>query len=98
MNDRIPAAPPVIKPVAGTDPRPLFSVMIPSYNCLQYLRRTIESVLVQDIGVEKMQIEVVDDCSSDGDVQKLVEEVGAGRVQFYQQPQNRGSLRNFETC
>jgi cellulose synthase/poly-beta-1,6-N-acetylglucosamine synthase-like glycosyltransferase len=62
------------------------------------LKRTIESVLVQDPGPEKMQIEVVDDCSRDGDVKKLVEEVGKGRVQFYQQTENRGSLRNFETC
>lgn len=98
MNDRIPIAPPVIKPVTGAAPRPLFSVMIPSYNCITYLKGTIESVLVQDMGEEMMQIEVVDDCSRDGDIKKLVEEVGGGRVQFYQQPQNRGSLRNFETC
>jgi glycosyltransferase involved in cell wall biosynthesis len=45
-----------------------------------------------------MQIEVVDDCSRDGDVKKLVEETGQGRVAFFQQSQNRGSLRNFETC
>ncbi|HUQ96917.1 MAG TPA: glycosyltransferase [Chitinophagaceae bacterium] len=77
---------------------PLFSVMIPSYNCLPYLEKTIESVLVQDLGAAKMQIEVVDDCSRDGDVKKLVETVGKGRVQFFQQPVNRGSLRNFETC
>jgi glycosyltransferase involved in cell wall biosynthesis len=98
MNDRIPASPPVIKPIDAAAPRPLFSVMIPSYNCLPYLKKTIESVLVQDPGDEKMQIEVVDDCSRDGDVKKLVDEVGKGRVQFFQQSQNRGSLRNFETC
>jgi glycosyltransferase involved in cell wall biosynthesis len=63
-----------------------------------YLKKTIESVLVQDPGPEKMQIEVVDDCSRDGDVKKLVEETGQGRVAFFQQSQNRGSLRNFETC
>ena len=98
MNDRIPATPPIIKPVEKSVVRPLFSVMIPSYNCMQYLKMTIESVLVQDRGPEVMQIEVVDDCSTDGDVKKLVAEAGKGRVQFYQQPQNRGSLRNFETC
>jgi glycosyltransferase involved in cell wall biosynthesis len=98
MNDRIPATPPVIKPVGTTTQRPLFSVMIPSYNCIAYLEATIKSVLIQDQGPQKMQITVVDDCSRDGDVKKLVEEVGQGRVQFFQQPQNRGSLRNFETC
>lgn len=98
MNDRIPEAPPVIAPVNTAAPRPLFSVMIPTYNCLPYLKKTMESVLMQDMGVAKMQIEVVDDCSRDGDVKKLVEEVGKGRIGFYQQQQNRGSLRNFETC
>jgi glycosyltransferase involved in cell wall biosynthesis len=65
---------------------------------MPYLKKTIESVLVQDLGPEKMQIEVIDDCSRDGDVKKLVEETGQGRVAFFQQPHNRGSLRNFETC
>jgi len=98
MNDRIPESPPIIAPISMAASRPLFSVMIPAYNCLPYLKKTIESVLVQDMGPEKMQIEVVDDFSHDGDVKKLVEEVGKGRVLFFQQPQNRGSLRNFETC
>lgn len=98
MSDRIPATPPVIEPVEAGIARPLFSVMIPSYNCMAYLKKTIESVLVQDMGAAKMQIEVVDDCSRDGDIKKLVNEVGKGRVGFFQQPQNKGSLRNFETC
>ncbi len=45
-----------------------------------------------------MQIEVVDDCSTDADVEALVKAIGGGRVQYYRQPQNVGSLRNFETC
>jgi hypothetical protein len=45
-----------------------------------------------------MQIEVVDDCSTDADVGGLVNEIGRGRVTFYKQPKNVGSLRNFETC
>ena len=72
--------------------------MIPSYNCLQYLGQTIESVLAQDPGKDLMQIEVIDDCSTDGDVAAFVESIGKGRVSFFQQPFNKGSLRNFETC
>ncbi len=98
MNDRIPKTPPEILPVSKTEGRPLFSVMIPSYNCIQYLKQTLESVLAQDPGKDLMQIEVVDDCSTDGDVAALVKDVGKGRVTFFQQRQNRGSLRNFETC
>lgn len=98
MYSRIPDRPPRIVPLANDVDRPLWSVMIPTYNCINYLRETLASVLAQDPGVEKMQIEVVDDCSTDGDVQALVQEVGKGRVGYYRQEMNRGSLRNFETC
>lgn len=72
--------------------------MIPAYNCIAYLVETLESVLCQDLGVDRMQIEVVDDCSTDGDVESLVQAIGKGRVAYYRQPRNVGSLRNFETC
>ena len=97
MTDRIPNSPPFIKPVSEPN-RPLWSVMIPTYNCITFLKSALESVLQQDPGPEKMQIEVIDDYSTDGDVEAVVREVGKGRVGFYRQPHNRGSLRNFETC
>jgi glycosyltransferase involved in cell wall biosynthesis len=95
---RIPSSPPLIAPVAPTDHRPLWSVMIPAYNCLVYLKDALLSVLAQDMGEDLMQIEVVDDASTDGDVAGLVASLGKGRVQYYRQPVNVGSLRNFETC
>jgi glycosyltransferase involved in cell wall biosynthesis len=98
MNNRIPTSPPVIIPVPPTEKRPLWSVLIPTYNCSEWLRQTLESVLIQDPGPEKMQIEVVDDCSTDGDIGALVQEIGKGRIGFFRQENNRGSLRNFETC
>jgi glycosyltransferase involved in cell wall biosynthesis len=98
MSNRIPLSPPVIKPLDDTEARPLWSVMIPTYNCSKYLKQTLESVLIQDPGIEKMQIEVVDDCSSDTDVEEMVNAIGKGRIKFYKQQQNCGSLRNFETC
>jgi glycosyltransferase involved in cell wall biosynthesis len=96
--ERIPQTPPTIHPVSTQEERPFLSVMIPTYNCFNYLERTIRSVLVQDPGIEKMQIEVVDDYSSDGNVEELVREVGKGRVSYFRQKENVGSLRNFETC
>jgi glycosyltransferase involved in cell wall biosynthesis len=72
--------------------------MIPAYNCSAYLREAIESVLVQDEGTVRMQIEVCDDASSDANVKQIVEEVGGGRVSYFRQESNVGSLRNFETC
>jgi glycosyltransferase involved in cell wall biosynthesis len=98
MSERIPETPPVIKALPDHEQRPRWSVMIPSYNCSQYLVQNLQSVLRQDPGPDIMQIEVVDDFSTDADVEKLVSEIGRGRVGFYRQQANVGSLRNFETC
>lgn len=98
MIERIPTSPPIIVPVANNAHRPLWSIMIPTYNCSNYLKETLVSVLVQDTGAENMQIEVVDDCSTDLDVAVLVNEIGKGRIGFFKQLQNVGSLRNFEAC
>src|SRR6478609_217580 len=95
MNNRIPLSPPPVTRINGGN-RPLWSVMIPTYNCTNYLKQTLESVLAQDPGQDKMQIEVVDDCSIDGDTRALVEEIGKGRIGFFRQEKNIGSLRNFE--
>lgn len=98
MKDRIPHSPPHIDPVPADIARPLWSVMIPVYNCYRFIPAVINSVLVQDQGQDRMQIEVVDDCSTDGDVYALVEQLGKGRVGYFRQQVNGGSLRNFETC
>lgn len=95
---RIPQAPPLIEALPDQAHRPLFSVMIPTYNCTKYVRQAIESVLCQYQGPEEMQIEVVDDCSEDRTIEKVVKEAGKGIVGFYQKQANGGSLRNFETC
>jgi glycosyltransferase involved in cell wall biosynthesis len=98
MLERTPKSPPKIKPLPLNVTSPKWSVMIPSYNCIHYLRKTIESVLLQAPSPEEMQIEVVDDFSTDGDVEALVNEIGRNRVTFFKQEKNVGSLRNFETC
>ena len=98
MDSRIPSEPPKINPVPPGTLRPLWSVMIPTYNCIDFIKEAIESVLTQDPGPETMQIMVVDDHSTDGNVEALVEEIGKGRVHFFRQKSNVGSLRNFETC
>lgn len=72
--------------------------MIPVYNCAAYLPETLRSVLQQAPGAEVMQIEVVDDASTDADIEALVRSISDGRVGYYRQTQNVGSLKNFETC
>ncbi|NMG06417.1 glycosyltransferase [Brasilonema sp. UFV-L1] len=89
---------PVIPPVPEGVTRPLWSVMIPTYNCAEYLRQTLASVLAQDLGPKVMQITIVDDCSTQDDPAAVVEELGRGRVEFYRQPKNVGATKNFQTC
>jgi glycosyltransferase involved in cell wall biosynthesis len=98
MDERIPSSPPDIPPLFPDSSRPLWSVMIPVFNCAQFLKETLESVLSQDLGETLMQIEVVDDASTDTDVAALVNKIGKGRVRYFCQTFNAGSLRNFETC
>jgi glycosyltransferase involved in cell wall biosynthesis len=78
--------------------RPHWSVMIPVFNCSRFLAQTLASVLDQDPGPALMQIEVVDDASTDADVSALVAAVGRGRVSYFRQSANVGSLRNFHAC
>ena len=96
--ERLPQAPPVVAPLPAAADRPQWSVMIPVYNCAAFLPDALNGVLAQDPGPAQMQIEVVDDASTDADVAALVQALGRGRVGYYRQPRNVGSLRNFETC
>ncbi|MFN6481895.1 MULTISPECIES: glycosyltransferase family 2 protein [unclassified Nostoc] len=97
MNEQHPFRATIL-PVPNEIPQPLWSVMIPTYNCANYLRETLAAVLSQDPGADIMQIEVIDDCSNKDDPQAVVEELGRGRVTFYRQSENVGYIRNFETC
>ncbi len=72
--------------------------MIPAYHCARYLGETLRSVLAQDPGPDAMQIEVVDDHSTQDDPESVVREVGRGRVSFFRQSANVGITRNFATC
>ena len=89
---------PRIEAIGSGIARPLWSVMIPTFNCARYLTQTLETVLDQDPGPDNMQIEVVDDCSSLDDPEHVVSAVGLGRVDFFRQRANVGATANFNTC
>jgi len=86
-----------IDPVPDGTARPLWSVMIPAYNCNPFLPATLESVLEQDPGPGVMQIEVVDDHSAE-DPAGIVDAIGAGRIGYFRQDRNVGITKNFAAC
>ncbi len=90
--------PPRIARVKTGTSRPLWSVMIPTFNCASFLRETLACVLAQDPGPGAMQIEVIDDVSTRGDPEAVVRELGRGRVQFFRKPRNEGAIATFNTC
>lgn len=93
-----PGAVPTIRATRPGVRRPAWSVMIPSFNCADFLEATLTSVLAQDPGPDVMQIEVVDDCSTTDHPDQVVADVGRGRVGFHRQAGNVGISRNFTTC
>jgi glycosyltransferase involved in cell wall biosynthesis len=91
---------PVIVPIpADGSSRPFWSVMIPTYNPpADYLKQCLCSVLMQDPGLEQMQIEVIDDCSTKVDVAALVQKIAGSRVKVFKAPQNLGLAGCWNSC
>ncbi len=78
---------------------PLWSVMIPTYNPRpEHLEQALRSVLMQDPGPDRMQIEVVDDCSPDVDVAAIVKSIAGERVGFFRNAQNLGLAGGWNNC
>ena len=89
---------PIIDPITEGLHRPIWSVMIPTYNRVRYLEQALNSVLDQAPGSDIMQIEVIDNCSTEADIEAVVRRVCQHRVAFYKQPKNVGIIDNMITC
>ena len=96
LRSRLPVSHPQISPVGEGD-RPFWSVMIPARNRAGYLEETLRSVLAEDPGPRAMQIEVVDDASTE-DLRSVVDEVGGGRISYLRHSDSRGLAGNFNSC
>src|SRR4051794_15542459 len=80
------------------DNRPFWSVMIPVFNSTKYLARTLESVLSQDPGAARMQIEVVDGYSTMNIPEPLVREIAGDRVGTFRHTQPLPMAANWNSC
>jgi glycosyltransferase involved in cell wall biosynthesis len=73
--------------------------MVPAYRPdAKYFRQALESVLQQDPGPGRMQIEVVDDCSPESDVESGVKSISAKRITYSRTPKNLGLAGCWNTC
>ena len=86
----------VIPTSASHADRPRFSVMLPTYEPDEKLRRAIESVLAQAPSGDQMQIAVVDDASERTNVRALVQAADpAGRVELIRHDSRLGLGGNW---
>lgn len=84
-----------IAPVDDHINRPKWSVVIPTYNCADYLRETLTSVLRQNYASYEMEIIVVDDCSTKDNPKGVVEEFKNSKIKFFQHHENVGKSKNY---
>lgn len=66
----------------------LVSIIMPSYNCGQYVEETIRCVQAQTF--QKWEIVFVDDCSTD-DTENIVRSVNDSRIHYYKNEKNSGA-------
>lgn len=84
---------------AGLGPRgEHLSIVIPTYNCAQYLGQTLQSLRAQGERLAAAEILVVDDCSTADDPAAAVHAAWDGRVRVHRHARNLGPTRNFNAC
>lgn len=78
--------------ISMSDQHPLISIIIPTYNCRQWIAEAIDSALAQTY--PDCEIVVVDDGSTDGTGDFLRERYGDRIRYLYQENRGRGAARN----
>lgn len=88
-------SPPIV-PITGDVPRPILSVVIPTYEPEELLVDTLRSVLAQDPGPAVMQIAIVDDGSMTRKPASMLTGIAPpGRIEFYDHADNLGLAGNW---
>lgn len=80
-----------------TSNRPFWSIMIPTLNGATFLEETLNSVLSQALSPAEMQVEVLDD-GSDDETEKIVRQIGKGRILFNRNVHKLGLVGNWNAC
>ncbi|WP_277454066.1 glycosyltransferase [Janibacter sp. DB-40] len=87
-----------IPTIAADAQTPLrWSVVIPVHDCADLLARALPEVVAQLGHRDDAEIIVVDDASGDAP-DRVVEELGAGRVRYVRHSVNRGAVATFNRC
>jgi glycosyltransferase involved in cell wall biosynthesis len=90
-----------IEPVPPDLARPIWSVMIPTYNRTTYLEQAIASVVEQtrEYTPDKIQIELINNCSTNTEIELLFQRLAKQyRISVYKQPQTVSMVENLNTC
>ena len=66
----------------------LVSIIMPTYNCGSFIKKTIESVLNQTY--KNWELIIVDDCSKDN-TEEVVKKIKDKRIKYYKLKQNSGA-------
>ncbi|HWZ16329.1 MAG TPA: glycosyltransferase family 2 protein [Mucilaginibacter sp.] len=75
---------------------PKVSVLIPLYNCRNYIEEAIESVLNQTF--KNFELIIVDNCSTDDSYELIQKYKEDHRVKIFQNETNIGMARNWNQC
>lgn len=67
------------------------SIIIPTYNVEKYIRQTLDSIVNQSIGLENLEVIIIDDCSTDN-TREIIDEYAARFENFIVMhlPENSG--------
>lgn len=77
---------------------PTWSVMIPVYNRTDHLEQCLRSVLAAGLPAEAMQIAVVDDSTTNAEVEAQVRRIAGARAEYHRNAQNLGMAGNWNRC
>ena len=74
---------------------PGVSILIPCFNEAEWIQRTIVSCMNQEYPIDKLEVLVIDDCSSDGSVEKIREIIEKLKEQSPERYDVEGRLKYF---